>query len=299
MSLVDASLPSPTRRTLFVSLCGKPNVGKSTLLNLILGCKVSIVSPKAQTTRNCIRGIITENDVQLILTDTPGIFDPKKPLEHLIVESAYEGVRDAQQICLLIGPSSNINAEVQQILEKFPDRERPIIAIINKIDLLSRQQILENTQYLSTIAGIGEIFMISAKSGLGVEPLKQYLMTQATEDVWYYDADTALTDKDDAFLTAEITREHIFNALHAELPYATHVVTELLQHIAPNLVEIQQTIYIQKEGQKAILLGTKGQKIKMIAQHATAAMTKLLGGKLVKLSLCIKVKSNWIDHWQN
>lgn len=284
------------QKTLTVALAGAPNAGKSTLTNYLVGEKISIISPKVQTTRDLIRGVFVEGDTQIILVDTPGVFIPKKArlLERKIVKTAWSGIRDAELVCLLIDATEGFNNKIKIILDEFKKKEINNILVLNKVDAVKKPTLLELTKKITDYyPDFKEIFMISAKTGEGVDKLKQYILNQATEGEWVF-KDDELTDIPLKFLASEITREKLFLKLDKELPYNVDVETEKWEEFDNGDIKIQQVIYVSRENQKSIILGKRGQLIKEVGTEARQELSKFLEKK-VHLFLFVKLKTDWIE----
>ncbi|MBG0809252.1 GTPase Era [Methylosinus sp. H3A] len=277
----------------FVALVGAPNAGKSTLLNQLVGAKVSIVSRKAQTTRALVRGIALEGEAQIILVDTPGIFAPKRRLDRAMVASAIAGAGDADAIVLLVDARRGIVAEVEEIVAKLAGLSAPKILALNKIDLVPRDSLLALTAALTEKAEFIETFMISALNGDGVADLKAKLGALMRPSPWLYPEDQ-LSDAPLRLLAAEITREKIFERLHDELPYQSTVETESWENQKDGSARIEQTIYVTRDGQKKIVIGEGGRTIKAIGQAARREIAEAAEQK-VHLFLFVKVRENWAD----
>ncbi|CAN2534693.1 MAG TPA: GTPase Era [Methylosinus sp.] len=277
----------------FVALVGAPNAGKSTLLNQLVGAKVSIVSRKAQTTRALVRGIALEGEAQLILVDTPGIFAPKRRLDRAMVASAIAGAGDADAIVLLVDARRGLVAEVEEIVAKLATLSAPKILALNKIDLVPRDSLLALTAALTAKADFIETYMISALNGDGVADLKAKLGALMQPSPWLYPEDQ-LSDAPLRLLAAEITREKIFERLHDELPYQSTVETESWENQKDGSARIEQTIYVTRDGQKKIVIGEGGRTIKAIGQAARREIAEAAEQK-VHLFLFVKVRENWAD----
>jgi GTPase len=278
----------------FVALIGAPNSGKSTLTNALVGAKVSIVTHKAQTTRGPVRGIVLIGTSQLILVDTPGIFQPKRRLDRAMSQAAWERAADADLVLLVIDAKRGIDdAEVTRLLDHLPDVRRPVIAALNKIDLVAKPDLLRLTAALSERGQIGRIFMISALTGDGLADLKSYLAEAVPKGPWLFPEDQ-LTDVSLRHAAAEITREKLFLRLHEELPYTLTVETNEWKELNDGSVRIEQTIYVMRESQRKIVLGAKGQTIKEIGSAARADIAEMAGVK-VHLFLFVKVRERWGD----
>lgn len=284
------------QKTLTVALAGAPNAGKSTLTNYLVGEKISIISPKVQTTRDLIRGVFVEGNTQIILVDTPGVFIPKKArlLERKIVKTAWSGIRDAELVCLLIDATEGFNNKIKIILDEFKKKEINNILVLNKVDAVKKPTLLELTKKITDYyPDFKEIFMISAKTGEGVDKLKQYILNQATKGEWIF-KDDELTDIPLKFLASEITREKLFLKLDKELPYNVDVETEKWEEFDNGDIKIQQVIYVSRENQKSIILGKRGQLIKEVGTEARQELSKFLEKK-VHLFLFVKLKADWIE----
>ncbi len=284
------------QKILTVALAGAPNAGKSTLTNYLVGEKVSIISPKVQTTRDLIRGVFVENNTQIIFIDTPGVFIPKKArlLERKIVKTAWSGIRDAELACLLIDSTEGFTQKIKMILDEFKKKEINNILVLNKVDLVKKPKLLDLTKQITDYyPDFKEIFMISAKTGEGVDKLKDYLVKQAVEGEWVF-KDDEITDAPIKFLASEITREKLFLKLNQELPYAVDVETENWEEFNNGDIKIQQVIYVLKENQKSIILGKRGQLIKEVGSEAREEIGKFLNRK-VHLFLFVKIKEDWVE----
>ena len=277
----------------FVALIGVPNAGKSTLLNSLVGTKVSIVSRKVQTTRALVRGIVIEGTAQIVLVDTPGIFAPKRRLDRAMVHSAWSGAADADAVCLLVDARKGVDAEVEAVLARLKDVRRPRILILNKIDLIPRERLLELAAKLNGLIPFEQTFMVSALNGDGVETLKRSLAALMPEGPWLYPEDQ-VSDAPLRMLAAEITREKIYDRLHEELPYRSTVETDQWQVRPDGSVRIEQTIFVERESQRSIVLGKGGQTIKAIGQAARIEIAEAADAK-VHLFLHVKVRENWAD----
>ena len=278
----------------FVAILGAPNVGKSTLLNRIVGTKVSIVSPKVQTTRTRVLGISLEADTQLIFIDTPGIFQPKRRLDRAMVAAAWGGAGDADHVVLLVDAQRGINKDTQAIIDRLKKQDgRKVDLVINKIDLIDKQKLLALTQKLSAEGVFDETFMISATQGDGVKDLVAYLTAKMPSGPWLFPEDQ-VSDMPMRLLAAEITREKLYLKLHQELPYATTVETEAWQEKDDGSVRIEQTIYVERESQRSIVLGKGGKMIKSIGAESRHDLGDILETK-VRLFLFVKVREKWGD----
>ncbi len=277
----------------FIAVVGAPNVGKSTLINALVGSKVTIVSPKVQTTRNRILGVALEEDTQLILVDTPGIFDaPKRRLEKAMVRSAWDSFRDADGIMVMMDVSRKNFEETETILNRLENYKKKAVLVLNKIDLIPRENLLALAEKFSR-SSVDQTFMISALTGNGIQDIKKYWSKELPEGPWLFPEDQ-LSDLPLRFLAAEITREEIFHRLHEELPYSIWVETESWEEFKDGSVKIMQLIYVQRESQKPIVLGKGGQQIKAIGAAARKQLINILG-RPVHLLLQVKVKAGWIE----
>ncbi len=277
----------------FVALIGAPNAGKSTLTNNFVGSKVSIVSPKVQTTRTLVRGIGIYENSQIIFLDTPGIFKPRRRLDRAMVASAWGSIADADIVVLLVDARKGIDDEVRAIIEKLNESRLKAVLVLNKIDLVKKEKLLELSAELNKAADFTETFMISAVKGDGLDDFYHYLASHLPESPWYY-PEEQMSDMPLKLLAAEIVREKIFLFLQDELPYAVTVEPELWQRREDNSVRAEMTIYVQREGQKIIVLGKGGSMIKKIGQAARREMENMLEER-IHLFLFVKVRENWID----
>jgi len=285
---------APVTRAGFVALIGAPNAGKSTLLNRIVGSKVSIVSPKVQTTRTRVLGIAMRDHTQMIFVDTPGIFAPRRRLDRAMVAAAWQGAGDADQIVLLADASrASIDSDNAAIIAGLQQAKRRCVLALNKIDLVRRDKLLAITQRFHAHGVFSDIFMISAETGDGVPDLVAALAARMPEGPYLFPEDQ-ITDMPMRLLAAEVTREHLFRQLHDELPYALTVETEGWETFKDGSAKINQVIFIERTGQKAIVLGKGGQRIKAVRESAQAEIEALLGCK-VHLFLYVKVRENWPD----
>ncbi len=277
----------------FAALVGAPNAGKSTLLNQLVGAKVSIVSRKAQTTRALVRGIAIEGAAQIILVDTPGIFKPKRRLDRAMVASALAGAADADVIALLVDSRKGLDEEVEAILTQLHQAKAPKLLVLNKIDLIPREKLLALAQTLNERQKFDETFMISALNGDGVADLRQALARRMQPSPWLYPEDQ-LSDAPLRLLAAEITREKLYERLHDELPYQSTVETESWTNQKDGSARIEQTIYVARDSQKKIVIGEGGRTIKAIGQAARKEIAEAAEQK-VHLFLFVKVRENWAD----
>ena len=275
----------------FVALIGAPNAGKSTLLNALVGSKVSIVSRKVQTTRALIRGIAAEGTAQIIFVDTPGIFAPRRRLDRAMVTTAWSGAHEADLVGLLIDARKGQDEEAETIFAKLAEVRGPKALILNKIDLVAKDVLLSLTKTANERAKFEATFMISALSGDGVADLKSWLAARMLPGPWLYPADQ-MSDAPLRQLAAEITREKLFERLHQELPYHSTVETEVWKELRKGDVRIEQTIYVERESQRKIVLGKGGAAIKAIGEAARKEIAEIAEAK-VHLFLFVKVREGW------
>jgi len=283
----------PPTRCGYVALIGTPNSGKSTLLNRLVGRKLAIVTPKAQTTRNRLLGIAIEGPAQIVFVDTPGIFAPRRRLDRAMVAAAWSGAEDADEALLLVDASRGIDRNTRRILDRLAGRSRRSILALNKIDLVPRKSLLGLTDTLSREGFFDPIFMISGLKGDGVEDVKRHLAASLPQGPWLFPEDQ-LSDAPERLIAAEVTREQVFLQLHDELPYASTVETEQWEDKRDGSVRIEQVIYVQRPSQRAIVLGEGGKRIKTIGGRARAELEHMLERR-VHLFLFVKVRQNWID----
>ena len=277
----------------FAALIGAPNAGKSTLLNQLVGAKVSIVSRKVQTTRALVRGIALEGETQIIFVDTPGIFAPKRRLDRAMVTSAWGGAGDADVVCLLIDVRKGLDEENEAILAKLPQVRAKKILVLNKIDTIAHENLLGLAAELNTKGDFAETFMISALRGHGTETFLKKLAAFMPEGHWLYPEDQ-VSDAPLRSLAAEITREKLFERLHDELPYQSTVETELWKDMPDGSARVEQTIYVTRDGQKKIVIGEGGKTIKAIGQAARKEIIEA-AEQNIHLFLFVKVRENWGD----
>lgn len=295
----DSAEDTSSQKCLSVCIIGKPNAGKSTLLNYIIGEKISIVTPKVQTTRSIITGVVTINDVQLILFDTPGIFEPKKNLERAMVRCAWSSLNSADLVVLIMDSSSKLDDLTRQILGRLKEQGRKVIFLFNKIDLNSKY-FTSNRLYVEEHFSDSVKFNISALTGKGVGDLIEFLKENAVKSGWHYEKDD-ITNLPMRFLASEITREQLFLNLHQELPYNLTVESESWQEQPDGSVKVNQVIIVSRENYKSMILGRKGEMIKEIGTNARKNIEKLLGYK-IHLFLFVKVRKDWEnnpDHYHN
>jgi GTP-binding protein Era len=283
---------APTRSG-FVALIGATNAGKSTLMNRLVGAKVTIVSHKVQTTRAIIRGIAIEDRTQIVFMDTPGIFKPRRRLDRAMVTTAWGGARDADIILFLIDSERGLKGDAEKILEGLKDVRQTKILVLNKVDRVNPEDLLKLTQAANAVVDFEATFMLSALTGSGCDDLMRYLSQTLPEGPWYYPEDQ-ISDLPMRQLAAEITREKLFLRLHQELPYSSHVETEKWEERKDGSVRIEQTIYVERESQKKIALGKNGDAIKSISTAARKEISDILE-QPVHLFLFVKVRENWGD----
>jgi GTP-binding protein Era len=279
----------------FVAVIGAPNAGKSTLVNRLVGAKVSIVSPKVQTTRSRVLGIAIRENAQILFIDTPGIFAPRRRLDRAMVAAAWQGAGDADLVVLLIDASHRQpDEETTRIIEDLKRADRKIILALNKVDLIKqRERLLALAAEMDRTGCFSDIFMISAETGDGVEDLMRLLISRLPAGPWLYPEDQ-ITDVPLRLLAAEVTREHLFRQLHQEVPYALTVETESWEDFQDGSVKIQQVILVEREGQKAIVIGKGGARAKAVREAAQAELQEMLERK-VHLFLAVKVRQGWSE----
>jgi GTPase len=280
-----------TQKCGLVAIVGAPNAGKSTLVNALVGQKVAIVSPKAQTTRVRLMGIAMEGEAQIMLVDTPGIFEPQRRLDRAMVQAAWGGASEADVIALVVDGKGGLGPKVEPIARALADRPEPKILIINKVDIADKAKLLVHTERVNEWAKFDETWFVSAATGDGLFELKAALAAAMPEGPWHFPEDQ-VSDATDRMSAAEITREQIYLQLHAELPYAAAVETEKYEERADGSVEIHQQILIERPTQRAIVLGKGGVRLKEIGSKARAMISQSLG-KRVHLYLHVKVNAKW------
>jgi len=288
--LPDQAAP-PATACGFVALIGAPNVGKSTLVNALVGSKVTIVSRKVQTTRALIRGIVVENNAQTILVDTPGIFAPKRRLDRAMVSTAWSGAHDADLVCVLLDAREGLDEEAEAIFARLANVAHPKLLVLNKVDLVPREKLLALAKTANDRLAFAHTFMISALSGDGVDDLRRTLASMVPPGPYHYPEDQ-MSDAPIRHLAAEITREKIFQKLHQELPYSSTVETESWTERKDKSVRIEQTIFVERESQRKIVLGKAGATIKSIGADARKEIAELIE-QPVHLFLFVKVRENW------
>jgi GTPase len=277
----------------FIAVIGAPNVGKSTLVNALVGTKVAIVSHKVQTTRAAVRGIAMEGDAQLIFVDTPGIFAPKRRLDRAMVTTAWAGAHDADIVCLLVDARRGIDEETGGIIDKLKQVERPRVAVLNKVDLVEKPALLTLAKNLNERLPLEATFMTSALTGDGVADFRRWLAERVPEGPWHYPEDQ-VSDAPMRQLAAEITREKLFERLHQELPYHSTVETDTWKDLRDGAVRIEQTIFVERESQRKIVLGKGGATIKAIGADARREIAVAIE-KPVHLFLFVKVREGWTN----
>lgn len=279
----------------FVALIGEPNAGKSTLMNRMVGAKVSIVTHKVQTTRTRIRGVAIEGDAQIVFVDTPGLFQPRRRLDRAMVAAAWSGAADADVVVLMVEAHRGVTEGVERILEKLEEvgGERPVALAINKIDRVKSEVLLGLTKRLNDRFEFAQTFLISAEKGHGVDDLRKWLASQMPEGPWLYPEDQ-IADLPMRMIAAEMTREKLTLRLHQELPYQLTVETENWEERKDGSARIDQVIYVLRDGHKGIVLGNKGETIKAVGRAAREELEEFLGRR-VHLFLQVKVRSGWLD----
>ena len=280
-----------TQRCGLIAVVGAPNAGKSTLVNALVGQKVAIVSPKAQTTRARLMGIAIEGDAQLLLVDTPGIFEPHRRLDRAMVAAAWAGTEDADRILLVIDAAAKVGARLEAMLEALENRREPLLLVLNKTDIARKEKLLEFAEMLSLRLKPEAVFMVSSTTGDGIADLKRALAASVPECPWHF-PDDQLSDATDRMVAAEMTREQLYLQLHAELPYSSAVETEKWEDRKDGSTVIHQQILVERDSQKAIVLGKGGSRLKAIGQTAREAIGEHLGRK-VHLFLHVKVNPKW------
>jgi GTP-binding protein Era len=282
----------------FIAVVGAPNAGKSTLVNQLVGTKVSIVSAKVQTTRSRVLGIamLEACQAQVIFVDTPGIFQPKRRFERAMVQAAWSGVADADQIALVVDAERGLDDNSQAIIDRLKNAGRRAILVLNKIDLVKRDSLLALTAKVDAAGLFDRVFMVSASKGDGTKDLLAFFAENLPEGPWHFPEDQ-VSDMPMRLLAAEITREQVFHQLHQELPYAVTVETEQWLEKDDGSVRIDQTIYVQRDSQKAIVLGKSGRQIKSIGEKSRIELEEIMERR-VHLFLHVKVRENWLEDRQ-
>jgi GTPase len=284
---------TPETRCGYVAIIGAPNAGKSTLVNALVGAKVSIVSRKVQTTRALVRGILMRGEAQVVLVDTPGIFAPKRRLDRAMVRTAWTGANDADLVAVLIDARRGLEPETRGIVADVAKVKRPRLLILNKIDLIEKGELLALAAEANALLPFDETFMISATSGSGVERLAERFAAAVPKGPWLFPEDQ-ISDLPLRMLAAEITREKLYDRLHAELPYASTVETDSWTARKDGSVRIEQTIFVERESQRAIVLGENGRAIKAISMAARKEIADIAEAT-VHLFLYVKVREAWAD----
>ncbi len=290
---MTADTNAETTHSGFVALIGAPNAGKSTLINQLVGTKVSIVTHKVQTTRALVRGIATHGTAQIVLVDTPGIFKPKRRLDTAMVTTAWGGAKDADLVLVLIDAERGIRGDADAILDKLADVRQPKILVLNKVDRVKPEMLLTLTKTANERVAFERTFMVSALTGSGCKDLLDYLGEALPVGPWFYPEDQ-ISDLPMRQLAAEITREKLYLRLHQELPYSSHVETEKWEEKKDGSVRIEQVIYVERDSQKKIVLGHKGETIRAIGEAARKEIGEILEQK-AHLFLFVKVRENWGD----
>ena len=286
-------MTAPGTRCGTVAVVGAPNAGKSTLVNTLVGQKVAIVSAKVQTTRTRLMGIAVEGDAQLLLVDTPGIFAPRRRLDRAMVRAAWDGAHGADVVLLVVDAKSGLKDDARAIIKSLADRPEPKMLALNKVDIAAKPRLLDLANEANAAVKFAETFFIAAETGDGVPELKAALGAALPAGEWAYPADQ-LVDATTRLMAAEITREQLYNRLHAELPYASTVETEKWEDRKDGSTVIHQQILVERDSQKAIILGAKGSMIKAIGEAARGHIATLTGRK-VHLFLHVKVKADWAE----
>ena len=286
-------MTEPTQHCGLVAVLGAPNAGKSTLVNALVGQKVAIVSPKAQTTRTRLLGVAMEGAAQILLVDTPGIFEPKRRLDRAMVQAAWGGTEGADILALVIDAKGGLRDTVTEIAGSIAARPEPKYLILNKVDLADKTKLLLHAERLNALAPFAETFFVSAQTGDGLPQLKTHLANAMPEGPWHYPEDQ-VSDATERALAAEVTREQLYLQLHAELPYASAIETEKYEEREDGSVEIHQQIMVERPTQRAIVLGKGGARIKEIGARARAELSGIMG-RPVHLYLHVKVRPGWDD----
>ena len=280
-----------TQKCGLVAIVGAPNAGKSTLVNALVGQKVAIVSPKAQTTRTRLMGIALHGETQMMLLDTPGIFEPNRRLDRAMVQAAWGGAQDADIILFVVDSKAGLGAKVERIIEGLRHRPEPKMLVLNKVDIAAKDKLLVHAARLNDMMDFTDVLMVSAETGDGLDLLKDKIAEYLPEGPWHFPEDQ-VSDATDRRTAAEITREKLYLQLHAELPYATAIETEKYTERDDGSVEIHQQIKVERDSQKAIVLGKGGARLKQIGSAARLEIAKSLGCR-VHLYLHVKVDPKW------
>ena len=274
-----------------VAVVGAPNAGKSTLVNALVGQKIAIVSPKAQTTRTRLMGIAIAGETQVLLLDTPGIFEPRRRLDRAMVAAAWGGAAGADLLALVVDAETGFSRRIEEMLDRVKERREPRILVLNKVDLVKKEKLLTLAQQLGDRVGFEEIFMVSATTGDGIDDLKASLAARMPDGPWHFPEDQ-VSDASERLAASEVTREQLYLQLHAELPYASEVETEKYEERRDGSVAIHQQILVGRPTQRAIVLGKGGTRIKAIGEAARKELEALMARK-VHLFLHVKVKPDW------
>lgn len=280
-----------TQKCGLVAIVGAPNAGKSTLVNALVGQKVAIVSPKAQTTRTRLMGIALHGETQMMMLDTPGIFEPNRRLDRAMVQAAWGGAQDADIILFVVDSKAGLGAKVERIIEGLRHRPEPKMLVLNKVDIAAKDKLLVHAARLNDMMDFTDVLMVSAETGDGLDLLKDKIAEYLPEGPWHFPEDQ-VSDATDRMTAAEITREQLYLQLHAELPYATAIETEKYTERDDGSVEIHQQIKVERDSQKAIVLGKGGARLKQIGSAARLEIAKSLGCR-VHLYLHVKVDPKW------
>jgi GTP-binding protein Era len=280
-----------TERCGLVAVVGAPNAGKSTLVNALVGQKVAIVSPKAQTTRTRIMGIAIEAEAQILLLDTPGIFQPRRRLDRAMVAAAWNGAQDADLIALIVDAEAGFSHRIEDMLDRLKERREAKILVLNKVDLVRKEALLALATQLGERLDFEEVYFVSASTGDGIAELKRALAARVPEGPWHF-PEEQVSDATDRMLAAEVTREQLYLQLHAELPYESAIETEKFEERKDGSAVIHQQILVGRDSQKAIVLGKGGARIRAIGEAARTELSALLGRK-VHLFLHVKVSPKW------
>ena len=280
-----------TQKCGLVAVVGAPNAGKSTLVNALVGQKVAIVSPKAQTTRARLMGVAIQEQTQILLVDTPGIFEPKRRLDRAMVAAAWGGAEGADVLALVVDGKGGVGAKVTAIVESLANRPEPKYLILNKVDVADKPKLLLHAERLNALIPFAETFFVSAQTGDGLPELKNALSLAMPAGPWHYPEDQ-VSDASERSLAAEVTREQLYLQLHAELPYASTIETESYATREDGSVEIHQQILVERPTQRAIVLGKGGARIRQIGERARAELAGIMG-QPIHLYLHVKVKPGW------
>jgi GTPase len=289
--MTDTAEPSAPKKAGLIALVGAPNVGKSTLINRLVGAKVAIVTPKAQTTRMRVLGIRIQDAIQVIFVDTPGIFQPKRRLDRAMVQTAWREAGDADIVCFLIDATKGLDGATIAVAERLKRAGREVVAVLNKIDRVKRPRLLELAQQVSEAVNCSDIFMIAAINGDGVDDLFTKLSTRLPYGPWLF-PDDQLSDMPDRLMAAELTREKLMMALHSELPYDLTVETDDWQEFQNGALRISQVIFIARDSQKPIVLGKGGARIKAIRSASQVELAEMYETP-VHLFIQVKVRPGW------